>query len=81
VGAKGEAGTTKCGNPLPKQGQPTYDGVNGMAAAVNTDGSVAVDDTLEGLEELRRNAEGLGRTLSAVNVTSYGWVYVFPASK
>lgn len=58
VGAKGEPGTTKCGNPLP----PSFDDA-GMAIDFNGDVNVGA---------------ALGRQLTAVNVTTYAWVYTFP---
>jgi hypothetical protein len=69
VGAKGEPGTTKCGNPLPKQGEPTFDGVHGMAGEVDVEGGVNVDFE-----------SNLGRQLTAINLTTYGWVYTFPSA-
>ena len=78
VGAKGEPGTTKCGNPLPKPAG-TRGGGN--------DGDDGIDwgevqATLVGGGE-RRVGEGaggglVGRQLTAINVTTYAWIYVFP---
>jgi hypothetical protein len=87
VGAKGEPGTTKCGNPLPKQGEPTFDGVHGMppllmAGDVNVEGEVKVVDEEVMDEEVmdeERKAK-LGRQLTPISLTSYAWVFTFTPS-
>ena len=61
VGAKGEPGTTKCGNKLPPHAEG--DGIDWDAIP---------------LEPERQVGARLGRQLTAINVTTYAWVYVLP---
>lgn len=63
VGAQGKPGTTKCGNPLPQPGQPT--GANPLTTDELEEEHESYDDS------------GLGRTLSAINLMTYAWVYTF----
>ena len=68
VGAKGEPGTTKCGNPLPPSPGP----------------SPVAGDTFDPhelqMENLNSRSENLGRALSPINVTTYAWIYTLPAT-
>jgi hypothetical protein len=78
VGAQGAAGTTKCGNPIPQAGAPTTAaaGAAAGAAAAAAVGAAGAQRVFA-LGRPGGNSPPLGRTLSAINMTSYGWVYTW----
>lgn len=67
VGAAGTKGSTKCGNPIPPSGRAT----------VRADGTLEVVPAADYIWKSETVGEGLARTLSAVQVTTYAWVYTF----
>ena len=64
----GTGGSTKCGNPMP----PTPP----KSAAGDFDGYAALQADLSE-SDLRSPAERLGRKLTPINVTTYGWYYTW----
>ena len=70
VGCQGHAGATKCGNVAPVPGGSAS--WQSIADSDSNSNNGNDDDKDGGVHE-----DKLGRQLTAVNVTTYAWVYVF----
>jgi len=78
VGAKGLPGTSKCGNPFPKATGPLPPTPAPVPSPPEPPSDVDsppadVDSPQSDVEDV----DNLGRTLSPINMTSYGWVYTW----